>query len=380
MKLKDTPWKESYDQPRQHIKKQRRYFTNKGPSSQGYGFSSSHGWMWELDYKESWVPKSWCFWTVVLEKTAESPLDCKEIQPVHPKGDQSWIFIGRTDVEAETPTLCPPDMKSWLIWKDPDAGKDWRWEEKGTSEDETVGWHHWLNGHEFGWTPGVGDRQGSLACCSPWSQRVGHDWVTELTELNHSLRRRGEKGWGKSSIWIFEKIMTDERRQSTSSGQQIPSWTKRKSHQDKSCCCSGIKSCLTLCNPWAAACQATLPSPISQSLLKFMSIELLMLSNHLILCRLLLLLPSVFPCIKVFSNEWHFASHDQIIGASPSVSFLPMNIQDWFSWGLTGLISLQPKELSKIFSSTTIQKHQFSSTQLSLWSNSHIRTWLLEKP
>ena len=122
---------------------------NKGPSSQSYVFSSSHVWMWELDYKESWALKNWCFWTVVLEKTLESPLNCQEIQPVHPKGDQSRIPIGRTDVEAETPILWPPDSKSWLIWKDPDAGKDWRQEEKGTTEDEMVGWHHRLNGHEF---------------------------------------------------------------------------------------------------------------------------------------------------------------------------------------------------------------------------------------
>ena len=113
------------DQPRQHIKKQRYYFVNKGPSSQGYGFSSGHVWMWELDYKESWAPKNWCFWTVLLEKTLENPLDCKEIQPVHPKGDQSWVFIGRTDVEAETPILWLPDAKSWLIWKYPETGKDW---------------------------------------------------------------------------------------------------------------------------------------------------------------------------------------------------------------------------------------------------------------
>ena len=111
---------------RQHIKKQRHYFVNKGLSGQGYGFSSGQVWMWELDYKESWAPKKWCFWTVVLEKTLASPLDCKEIQPVHPKGNQSWIFIGRTDAEAETPILWPLDAKNWLIWKDPDAGKDWR--------------------------------------------------------------------------------------------------------------------------------------------------------------------------------------------------------------------------------------------------------------
>ena len=139
-----------------------------GPSSQGYGFSSGHVWMWELDCKEGWAPKNWCFWTVVLEKTLESPLDCKEIQPVHPKGNQSWIFIGKTDVKAETPILWPSDVKSWLIWKDPDAGKDWRQEGKGMIEDEMVGWHHWCNIHEFEQARGVGDGQGSLVCCSPW--------------------------------------------------------------------------------------------------------------------------------------------------------------------------------------------------------------------
>ena len=138
-----------YDKPRQCIKRQRHYFAEKGPPSQSYGFSRGHVWMWELDYKESWVPKNWCFWTVVLEKTLESPLDCKEIQPVHPKGNHSWIFIERTDVEAETPILWPPDANSQLIGKDPDAGKDWGQEEKGATEDEMVGWHHKLNGHEF---------------------------------------------------------------------------------------------------------------------------------------------------------------------------------------------------------------------------------------
>ena len=120
--------------------------------------------MWELDFKESWAPKNGCFWAVVLEKTLQSPLNCKEIQSVHPKGDQSWVFIGSTDAEAETPILWAPDSKSWLIWKDPDAGKDWGQEEKGTTEDEMVGWHHWLNGRGFGWTDG----QGGLACCGSW--------------------------------------------------------------------------------------------------------------------------------------------------------------------------------------------------------------------
>ena len=131
------------------ILKSRHYFSNKGLSSQSYGFSSSHIWMWELDYKENWAQKNWCFSIVVLEKNLESRLDCKEIQPVHPKGNQAWVFIGKTDVEAETPIFWPPDAKDWLIGKDPGAGKDWRQEEKGMTEGEMVGWHHWLDGHEF---------------------------------------------------------------------------------------------------------------------------------------------------------------------------------------------------------------------------------------
>ena len=145
-KLKDTC---SLSQPRQHIKKQSHYFANKGPYSQSYGFSRSHVWMCELNHKESWALKNWCFWTVVLEKTLESPLDCKVIKPANPKGNQPWIFIGRTDIEAETPILWSPDVKNWLIWTDPDAGKDWRWERKETTEHEMVGWYHWLNEHEF---------------------------------------------------------------------------------------------------------------------------------------------------------------------------------------------------------------------------------------
>ena len=139
--------------------------------------------MWEVDYKESWAPKKWWFWTVVLEKTLEGPLDCKEIQPVHPRGDKSWVFIGRTDAEAETLVLWPPHAKNWLIWKDPDVGKDWMWEEKGTAEDEMVGWHHRLNGHEFEWTLGVGDGQGGLACCDSWGAK-SRTWLNDWTELN----------------------------------------------------------------------------------------------------------------------------------------------------------------------------------------------------
>ena len=175
-----VPWNKSYDKPRQYIKKHRHYFADKGPSSQSYGFSSSHVWMWELDYRESWALKNWCFWTAVLEKTLESPLDCKEIKPVYHKGDQSWIFTGRTDAKAETPILWPPDAKNWLIGKDPDAWDDWRQEEKGTTENEMVGWHHRLNEHEFEQVLGVGDGQGGLVYCSPW----GHKELDMTERLN----------------------------------------------------------------------------------------------------------------------------------------------------------------------------------------------------
>ena len=147
-------------------------------NSQSYGFSNSHVWMWELDHKESWVPKNWCFWTMVLEKTLESPLDYKEIQPVYPKGNQSWIFIGRTDADDEAPILWPSNVKNWLVRKDPDAGKDWRQEVKGKTEDEMVGWHHRIIGYEFEQAPR--DGEGSLACCSPWGCKVGHNWTNEL--------------------------------------------------------------------------------------------------------------------------------------------------------------------------------------------------------
>ena len=149
--------------------------------------------MWELGHKESWAPKNWWFWTLVLEKTLESPLDCKEIQPVHPKGDQSWVFIGRTNVEAETPILWPPDAKSWLICKDPDAGKDWRQEENGTTEDEMVGCHHRLNRHRFGWTPGVGDGQGGPACWDSWGRKE----LDTTERLNWTELRTAWLCWGK---------------------------------------------------------------------------------------------------------------------------------------------------------------------------------------
>ena len=181
--------RKSYDQPRQHIKKQRYYFASKGLSSQSYGFSSSHVWMWELVHKESWALKNWCFWTVVLEKTLESPLDCKEIQLFHPKGNQSWAFTGRTDAKAETPILWPPDLKNGLFVKDPDAGNDERREEKGTTEDEMAGWHHRLDGHEFEWTPRDGDGQGGLAYCDSWVHKESDtteqlNWTVLILKIN----------------------------------------------------------------------------------------------------------------------------------------------------------------------------------------------------
>ena len=176
-KLKDACFLEE-------IKKQRHYFANRSPSNHSYGSSSHHTWMWELDYKENRAPKNWWFWTLVLEKTLESPLNCKEIQPVHPKGTQSWIFTGRTDAETETPILWPPDVKNWLFEKTLMLN-DWRREEKETTEDEMVGWHHCLNAHEFKHAPGVGNGQGGLVCCSPWGHRVGHDWLN-WTELGWS--------------------------------------------------------------------------------------------------------------------------------------------------------------------------------------------------
>ena len=166
MKLKDTYSLEEKLWPAEIAYwKAETWLCQQSPSSQGYGFPSGHVWMWELDCEESWAPKNWCFWTVVLEKTLESPMDCKEIQPVHSEGDQSWVFFGRNDAKAETPILWPPHVKSWLIGKDSDAGRDWVQEEKGTTEDEMAGWHHQLDGREFEWTPGIGDGQGGLACC-----------------------------------------------------------------------------------------------------------------------------------------------------------------------------------------------------------------------
>ena len=159
--------------------------------------------MWVLDYKEGWILKNWCFWTVVLEKTLESPLDCKEIQPVHSRGYQPWDFFGRNDAKAETPVLWPPHAKSWLIGKDPDAGRDWKQEEKGTAEDEMAGWHHWLHGREFEWTPGVGDGQGGLVCCGSWGRKESN--TTE--QLNWYWYLKEDKTY-RNSICVYNHALS----------------------------------------------------------------------------------------------------------------------------------------------------------------------------
>ena len=210
--------------------------------SQGYGFSSGHVWMWELGHKQSWVPKNWSFWTVVLEKTLESPLDCKEMQPVHLKWHQSWVFVGRTDVEAETPIHWSPDAKSWLIWKDPDAGKDWRQEEKRTSEDVMVGWHHHLDVHEFGCTLGVDVGQRGLACCSLWGRKESYmterlNW-TEL-KAGHLLEnlpfalwlvRELQLEWNQRDPWGGCPSPCDSLEVSTALSP--PFWARNSSRKD----------------------------------------------------------------------------------------------------------------------------------------------------
>ena len=264
-----VPWKKSYDQPRQHIQKQRHYFANKGPSSQGYGFSSSHVWMWELDYKESWVLKNSCFWTLVLEKTLESPLDCKEIQPVHPKGNQSRTFIGRINVETETPILWPPNAKNWLIWKDPDTGKDWR------------------------------------------------SHVPQIRPI--------------SSVQFSCSVMSESLQPHEPQHARPP-------------CPSPIPGVYSNPCPLSWWCHPA----ISSSVVPFSS------------C------PQSFPASGSFPMSQLFMSGGQSIGVSASTSVLPMNTEDWSPLGWTGRISLQSKGLSRVFSNTTVQKHQFFSTQLSL--------------
>ena len=189
-----APWQESVDQPKQHIKNQRHYFANQDPSSQGYGFSSSHVWMWELDYKESWALKNWCFWTVVLEKTLESPLDCKKIQPVLKEISPGCSLEGLM-LKLKLQYFGHLLQRAASFEKNPDVGKDWGKEAKGMTEDEMVGWYHLLNGHEFGWAPGVGVGQRGLACCSSWGRKES-DMTEQLnwTEFPLNWTNMGQNG------------------------------------------------------------------------------------------------------------------------------------------------------------------------------------------
>ena len=206
------------DKPRQHVENQKHHFADKGPSSQSYGFSSSHVWLWELDHEDSWAPKNWCFWAEVLDKTYESPLDSKEIKPVNPKGNQSWIFIARTDAEAEAPILWPPDVKSWLLKTALMLGKieGMRYEEKGTTEDEMVGWHHWLNGHEFEQTPGDSER--------------GKPGVLQFTrkelDMTQRLNSTNNKVWHSEYFRLttiqIQKLTTVSRYPEVTSSQKSP--------------------------------------------------------------------------------------------------------------------------------------------------------------
>ena len=292
---------------------------------------------WTIKKAKCWISDAfelWC-WRRLL-----SPLDSKEVKPVYPKGNQSWIFIVRTDAEAEAPIFWPPDMKNWLIGKDPDAGKDWR-QEKGMAENEMVGWHHRLDGHEFEQALGVGDGQGSLVCCSPW---VKHDWAIELKWA--SLSKFCNILMIKYFIYFGKKTKI-----SLVFGLMYL-------RETASVVIQSLSRVQLFATSWTAASQFSLSLTISQSLFKLMSIESVMLP-HLILCLTLLLLSSIFPSIRVFSISQSFASGGQTTGASASASVLPMNIQGWFPLGLTGLISLQSKGLSRVFSSTTILKHQF---------------------
>ena len=301
----------SYNKPRQQIKKQRHHFTNKGPSSQSYGFSSSHVQIWELDHGKGWAPKNWCFRVVVLEKTLESPSDSKETKPVKSKGNQPWIFIGRPDAEAEALILWPPDAKSWLTGKDPDARKDGRQEEKGATEDELFGWCHWFNGHEFEQTlETVKDREA-------WHAIV------------HGVAER--QTWLNDSVQFSQSIMPDSFRPHEPQHARPPCPSPTPGVHPNPC-------------PWSRWCHPTIPS----SVIPFSS------------C------PQSFPASGSFPMSQLFTSDGQSIGVSASTSVLQMNSKDWSPLEWTGWISLQFTGLSRVFSNTTVQKHQFFSAQLSL--------------
>ena len=313
--------------------------------------------MYGVDYKESRAPKNWCFWTVALEKTLESPLDCKEIQPVHPKGDQSWVFIVGTDVEAETPILWPPDAKSWLIGKDPDAGKDRGQEEKGRTEDEMVGWHHLLDGHGFGWTLGVGNGQGGLACL--WFmglQGVGYDWATELNWIftfikslfsssSFSARRVMSSAYLRLLIFLrailipacasssptFHVMYSQFSSVQFSHSVLSDSLQPHESQHARPPCPSPSPGVHSNSRPSSWWCHPA----ISSSVIPFSS------------C------PQSLPASESFPMSQLFTWGGQSTGASALASFLAKNTQGWSPLGWTGWISLQSMGLSRVFSNTT---------------------------
>ena len=301
--------------------------------------------MWELDYKESWVLKNWCFWTVVLEKTLECPLDCKEIQPVRPKGDHSSVFIGRTDAKTETPIFWPPHAKNWLIGKDSDAGTDWGQEEKGTTEDEMAGWHHRLDTYDFGWTPGVDDGQGGLECCDSQgckeldtTERL--NWTAyQLNILNNQYIFMSTSSVKFHLIHLqFSSVISDSLDPTECSTPSLP-----VHHHYPELAQTPVH--------W-----------VSDDIWPF---HLLSSPSPPV---------SIFPSIRVFF-QWVRSLHH----IAKVLEFqLSLSLSNEYS----GLISFRMDwlDLSRVFSNTTVQKHQFFGAQLSLFSNSHIHTWLLEKP
>ena len=345
--------------------------------------------MWELDCEEGWGPKNWWFWTVVLGKTLESPLDCKEIQPAHYKGDQPWDFFGRNNAKAETPVLRSPHAKSWLIGKDSDAGRDWGLEEQGMTEDEMAGWHNWLDGHESAWTPGVGDGQGGLECCNSWGCKEsdttkGLNWtfmntkVTTLLPMDYlcSLLKHC-----RNIIHILISVlhsvlfMKDSFMLICNTRTHYFHWRISELRSVQS-----FSHVRLFATSWTAAHQASLSITNCLSPPKPMSIESVMPSNHLILCRPFSYCPQTFPASGSFQMSQLFVSGGQGIGVSVSTSVLPMKTEAWSPLEWTAWISLQSKGLSRVFSNTTVQKHQFFSTQASSQSNTHIHTWPQEKP